>query len=172
VRGRQTIRSAIVRAAALAGVFPLLALPAAGQDDPPAVGLDALLKIPPTMSFEPTRRGHVTKTEWRARFDETRSELATARRQLAETQAKLAEIGSNSSAWTMGAPGLSTVDRERANEAPLDMSLSKEMKQRRAAVERAEARMRELEVEANLAQVPEDWRGNADDAEAVPQASR
>lgn len=172
MQSRQLLRNAIVRVAAPAAAAVLLALPAAGQQEKPAVGLDALLKIPSTVNFEPVERGHVTKTEWRKRFDEARGERDQAKSELAKTQAKLAEIGSSSSAWTMGAPGLSSIDREVANEAPLDMTLSKEMKQRRAEVERTEAQLRELDVEANLANVPEDWRGTPEPSEDAPQASR
>jgi hypothetical protein len=145
---------------------------AAGEDAAPVISLDKLLKIPPTVSFEPTERGHSTKAEWRERFDEANSDLAKARAELAETQAKLAEIGSESSAWTMGAPGLSSVDREVAVDAPLDQTLSKEMKRRRAEVERAERRRAELEVEANLAQVPDDWRGTPQPEDDEAQAPR
>ena len=145
---------------------------AAGEDAAPVIGLDKLLKIPPTVSFEPTTHGHSTRAEWRARFDEADGDLAKARAELAETQAKLAEVGSASSAWVMGAPGLSSIDRDVAVEAPLDQSLSKEMKSRRAEVERARHRRAELEVEANLAEVPDDWRGTPKPEDDEAQALR
>jgi hypothetical protein len=124
------------------------------------------------VQFSPTERGHSTKNEWRARFDESDSALEKARTDLAATQAKLAEIGSTSSAWTMGAPGMSSVDRERAVESPLDQTLSVEMKNNRAAVELAERRRAELEVEANLANLPEDWRGTPKPDSEDSQAAR
>lgn len=153
-------------------LFAFTASAAAAEDAVPAVGLDQLLRIPPSVSFEPNERGHATKTEWRKRFDEADRDLEKARAELAETQAKLAEIGSNSSAWTMGAPGLAPVDREVAVETPLDQTLSREMKTRRAEVERAENRRAELEVEANLAQLPEDWRGTPQPEDDADQALR
>jgi hypothetical protein len=161
VRRWRSIRSAIKLAAVLTAALPALATSAAaGEDGAPAIGLDKLLRIPPSAKFEPSKRGHSTKTEWRERFDQTDNDLAKARAELAETQAKLAEIGSTSSAWTMGAPGMSSVSREKAVETPLDQTLSAEMKRRRAEVERAERSRAELEVEANLANLPDDWRGS------------
>lgn len=166
-------RNALGLAAILAALAWSFATSVAADDDaPPAVGLDQLLKIPPTVSFEPTKRGHSTKAEWRERFDQAHGDVAKAHADLAETQAKLSEIGNASSAWMMGAPGLPNVDREFANEAPLDQALSREMKRHREEVERSERRLRELEVEANLAQVPEDWRGTPQPEAAAPQAMR
>ena len=43
-------------------------------------------------------------------------------------------------------------------EAPLDFQLRQELRRHREEVERLEGRLRELEIEANLAGVPEDWR--------------
>jgi hypothetical protein len=169
----RSIRSAIGLALVLAAALQALTTSAAaGEEAAPVVGLDKLLKIPPSVSFEPTQRGHSTKAEWRERFDEANDDLAKARAELAETQAKLAEIGSESSAWTMGAPGLSSVDREVAVDAPLDQTLSKAMKRKRAELERAERRLAEIEVEANLAQVPDDWRGTPQPEDEEAQALR
>jgi len=168
------MRSAIRLTALLVAALPAFtAVAAAAEDEAPVVGLDKLLRIPRSVQFEPSKRGHSTRTEWRARFDEADADLAKARAELAETQAKLAEIGNTSSAWTMGAPGLSAVNPEVAVDAPLDQTLSKEMKRRRAEVERAERHRAELEVEANLANLPDDWRGTpkpepeSEDAQAL-----
>jgi hypothetical protein len=150
----------------------LVAPAAAGDEAQPAVGLDKLLKIPPTVRFEPTTRGHSTKFEWRERFDEAHAELEKARAELTATQAKLAEKGASSSAWSMGAPGIGNVDRAVANEAPLDQTLSRTLRKNREGVERAERRLTELEVEANLAQVPDDWRGSPQPEADEPQALR
>jgi hypothetical protein len=59
----------------------------------------------------------------------------------------------------MGAPGPSGIDPGSNKDTPLDYSLSTEMRRNRAEVERAERRLTALEIEANLASVPEDWRG-------------
>jgi hypothetical protein len=150
--------------AALAAVAACLAAgqpPALAEDAPPAptVGLDQLLKSPNSLVLEPTTRGQSTKAEWRSRFQEAREELATSRAALAKTQEKLTEVAGGSSAWKMGAPGFSGIDPGSNKDTPLDYSLSSEMRRNREEVERAERRLTELEIEANLASVPEDWRG-------------
>jgi hypothetical protein len=55
----------------------------------------------------------------------------------------------------MSAPGLGAAT---ANENPTDYRLSQELKRGREEVDRAERALHELEVEANLAGVPEAWR--------------
>jgi hypothetical protein len=173
VQRRRSIRRAIQCAVALAAALPLFVTAAAvAEEGAPAVGLDKLLRIPATAKFAPSKRGQNTKAEWRERFDESELALAKARLNLAETQAKLAEIGSKSSAWTMGAPGMSSVNREKAVETPLDQTLSQEMKTHRAALERAESHRADLEVEANLANLPEDWRGTPKPSDEEAQALR
>jgi hypothetical protein len=51
-------------------------------------------------------------------------------------------------------PGMS----DAAAEAPLDYRIRQTINHHRQEIERLERRLRELEVEANLAVVPEDWR--------------
>jgi hypothetical protein len=136
---------------------------------PPKVDLERLLQLPTSLDLEPAARGSANKAEWRERFDTAHSELVAARKALAETQAKLAEVAGSSSAWQMGAPGLGGVDPGRGSrDNPLDFDLSAEMRRNREEVARAERRLAELEIEANLASVPPDWRGSpaADEAAA------
>jgi hypothetical protein len=45
-----------------------------------------------------------------------------------------------------------------AAEAPLDYRIRQTIKRHREEIKRLERQLRELEVEANLAAVPEDWR--------------
>ena len=134
--------------------------PAAVAEDaspPPVVGLDKLLKIPDSLDLEPATRGRTTKAEWRARFEEARAELAAAGAALAETQAKLEEVASETSAWKIGAPGLGPINTGAIQDGPLDYSLSNEMRRNREEVERGERRLTELEIEATLAGVPAEW---------------
>ena len=44
------------------------------------------------------------------------------------------------------------------SDAPLDYRLRNKIRQHKAEVDRLEKRLQDLEVEANLAGVPEDWR--------------
>jgi len=174
---KRSRRGRIGRCAALAAAGACLAAgqPAALAEDappPPTVGLDQLLKIPDSLVLEPTTRGQSTKAEWRARFQEAREELVAARAALAKSQEKLTEVAGGSSAWKMSAPGLGGIDPGVNTDTPLDYSLSTEMRRNREEVERAERRLTELEIEANLAAVPEDWRGlEVPDEPAAAQAS-
>ena len=156
--GRGVVGWCAVGAAALwaaTGAPP--AVVAEDASPPPVVGLEKLLKIPDSLDFEPATRGRTTKAEWRARFEEVRSDLAVARAALAATQAKLEEVGSKTSAWKMGAPGLGPIKSGAIQNDPLDYSLSNEMRRNREEVERGERRLTELEIEANLAGVPPEW---------------
>lgn len=124
------------------------------DDPPPDVGLDQLLKVPDRVHVASERRGGATRSEWRARFEAARAERDDAEAKLAEVRAKLEEKAEDSGSWQMTAPGGAG---PAANEAPLHYRLSQEIRHQREEVERAEKRLRELRVEANLAGVPSDW---------------
>jgi hypothetical protein len=162
-RNRPDRRTVVGCAAAAVALWGLagIACPALAEDSPPPpiVDLDQLLQLPDSLELEPEVRGGATKAEWRARFQSAREDLAAARSALAKTQAKLEEVASGTSAWKMGAPGLGAVDLGANSEAPLDYSLSNEMRRNREEVERSERRLTELEIEAELAGVPRDWKG-------------
>jgi len=133
------------------------------------VELHQLLKLPSNLELEPEVRGGATRAEWRARFQTAREELAAARAALARTQAKLEDLAGDSSAWKMGAPGLGGASTS-ASQGPLDYAISTEMKRNRQEVQRTERRLSELEVEANLAGVPESWRQTEPPAGEATQA--
>jgi hypothetical protein len=56
--------------------------------------------------------------------------------------------------WKVGAPG---VQAAASDNSPVNYGLRQEIKQNREDVARAERKLRELIVEANLAGVPENW---------------
>jgi hypothetical protein len=56
--------------------------------------------------------------------------------------------------WKVGAPG---VQAGASDNSPVNYGLRQEIKQNREDVVRAERKLRELSVEANLAGVPENW---------------
>jgi hypothetical protein len=174
-RRRAGIRALLAAAAGTCALAVLAAFPppAAAEEAtaPPTVDLDRLLRLPQSLDLEPAARGSATKAEWRERFDTARSELAEARAALAETQAKVAEVAGETSAWQMSAPGIGGLDPGAGTrDGPLDYDLSNEMRRNRREVARAERRLSELEIEANLAGVPEDWRGSqASDAASAAQ---
>ena len=60
-------------------------------------------------------------------------------------------------AWTMTAPGLGGGAAAASPETPLDFKLSQDLKRSREELARTERQLQDLEVEANLAGVPEHW---------------
>jgi len=165
---KREIRSLVAAiAVSIATVAPAVA--AAGGSQAP-VALDDLLQLPTSLDLEPTSRGRYSKAEWRERFDEARADLAKAKAALAATQAKIADMAGESSAWKVAAPGLGGLDPGPASEAPLNMGLSTEMRRNREEVARSERRLHELEIEANLASVPAEWRGSRSDPGDQPGA--
>jgi hypothetical protein len=158
--GRRTIVGCAAGAVALWGLVGI-PCPALAEDSPPPpiVDLDQLLVLPHSLELEPETRGGATKAEWRSRFQSAREDLAAARAALAKTQAKLEDVASGTSSWKMGAPGLGATDLGANSDAPLDYSLSNEMRRNREEVERSERLLTELEIEAELAGVPRDWQG-------------
>jgi hypothetical protein len=137
------------------GAFALaVGLAASGSAEEPAkgVGLDQLLKLPPSVSTGVERKGGMTRGEWRSRFDRLEVQLASEQRSLAEKQQERDRVAHSSDQWLMGAPGMTNT------EAPLDYRLRQEITQHKEEIERLKTARDSLEVEANLAGVPEDWR--------------
>jgi hypothetical protein len=157
VQGRAKLRIRPAAAALLAGLVAA-GLPAAAADepDPPSVPLDRLLKLPSSapVQAQVEKRGGSTRGQWQARFAKAREELEAAHQSLEEIRGELEEAAAGE-AWTMTAPGLGAT---AASETPLDFKLSQDLKRCREEVERAERQLQDLEVEANLAGVPEHWR--------------
>jgi hypothetical protein len=145
-------------AAALLGALLAAGLPAAGADEPepPSVPLDRLLKLPSSapVQAQVEKRGGSTRGQWQARFAKAREELESARLALEEVRAELEEAAGGE-AWTMTAPGLGTT---ASLDTPRDYRLSQELKRCREELERSERQLQDLDVEANLAGVPEHWR--------------
>jgi hypothetical protein len=116
-----------------------------------------LLKLPDSVaapSAEP-RRGGKTRAEWQALFRQAQADLDAARKALDDSRKELEEVAPDS-AWSMTAPGL-PVDPQ-PTEKSIDFRLRQEIRRQREEVERAERRQQELAIEANLAEVPEEWR--------------
>jgi hypothetical protein len=148
----------------LALVLGLLLGSPAGAQEPPAApegaattpGLDSLLKLPDSGSYEVDMRGRPTPGEWRELFSGIREDLAKERAKLAEARAELDETASKKDAWKMAPPipGVEIQD----SDSPLDYQLRQRIRRHRAEIDRLERNERELEIEASLAGVPEDWR--------------
>jgi hypothetical protein len=122
---------------------------------PPAVGMDRLLKLPSEYKPDMETRGGATRAEWRERFQKARGEIDTTKHALESAQTKLEEAAADSSSpWRVSAPGAGTSTGESTERYPLTY----EVKRQKEELERAERRLRDLDVEANLAGVPKDWR--------------
>jgi hypothetical protein len=129
-----------------------------GTAEPPGTAepaqLDQLLKLPGGHSYGVDRRGGLSRGEWRTRFLELRTALEAERKALGAAEAKLDEVAGSASNWQMAPlPGL-----EPSPDAPLDYQLRVEIRRHRSEIERLEKKIREVEIEANLAGVPEEWR--------------
>jgi hypothetical protein len=127
-------------------------------ENPPAPGsapeLDQLLKLPSGQDYGVERRGGLSRGEWRARFTELESALASERKGLAEAEAKLEDTAGSTSNWQVApVPGM-----DPSPDAPLDYQLRVEIRRHKSEIERLEKKLRQLEIEANLAGVPPDWR--------------
>jgi hypothetical protein len=139
--------------------------PAGAQAEAPAtppgnIGLDKLLQLPEDLEFDVERRRGLTRSDWLARFDEARASVADARAGLVQAQEKLSQVAGRSDNWSMSPPGLPVEAAESGGDT---YRLRDEVRRWRAEIERAEARLRELEIEASLAGVPDSWRGQGTD---------
>jgi len=137
---------------------------ARGADEPaeapapaPSVPLDRLFELPTGFETRPSeqRRG-AGEAEWRARFAEARATLAQSEAALARAKAELAEQAESANAWSVAPPvgGLP----QGNSDAPMNYELSQRIKRHQRAVDEAKKRLLDLEVEANLAGVPDAWR--------------
>jgi hypothetical protein len=138
-------------------VVPLVAPAAAdveAEPPPKGVTLDQLLTLPSALPVESGQRGGLTRAEWSSRFAEAEAELETAQAELDESLDRLSELVEKTSNWKVAAPG---VQAAPGDDSPVNYGLRQEIQQNRENVARAERKLRDLSVEANLAGVPENW---------------
>ncbi len=145
-------------------------------DEAPAgrIGLDQLLKLPDSLDFGVERRGGRTRIEWRALFEEAQQSVDDAKHGLSDAQARLATVAGRSDNWSMAPPGMPI---ETVEDNPDTRALREEVARWRGEIVRAEARQREVTIEASLAGVPEDWRrsglpAGSDDVSGPPSEHR
>ncbi len=128
--------------------------------------LDQLLTLPKSFGVESDRRGGLTRVEWLARFTAADQALAAAKATLAKSQ-KAMEDAAAGDAWKVAPPGM-----EASAEGTANFALRQEIKRNRGEVARAEKHLRDLAIEANLAEVPENWRHDSvSDATPTESAS-
>jgi len=126
--------------------------PTPGADE---VGLDQLLKLPSSMSFNAERRQGATADEWRSRFRASREAIQEAKDTLEKTRAELDDLASGGGGgnWQVAPPGSNQTEN-----TPMSFKLREELRRGRESLDQAERGQRALIVEADLAGVPEDWR--------------
>lgn len=158
---------------AMLGAALCTSSPVASAQEPPApapeVPLERLLKLPDSVGAPSSqaRRGGKTRAEWLERFEKARADVAKSRQALEDSRKELEEVAPDQ-AWSMTAPGLPA--QSSPSETSIDFRLRQQIRRQREELERAERRLEELGVEANLAGVPEDWRGSS--SEPAPTAAR
>ena len=84
---------------------------------------------------------------------EVHGELEGARATLARAQKELSEMASSGQQWQVSAPGVT-----EPNDSPVSFRLRGEIRDSKELIAAAEKRLRALEIEANLANVPPEWR--------------
>ncbi|HEX5065950.1 MAG TPA: hypothetical protein VFY49_07540 [Myxococcota bacterium] len=141
--------------------------PPAPPGKAPAVGLDSLLKLPPAGSaVGEARVGGATRQEWEQRFATARGDVDAAQKAIDKAQQELGELAKGTENWQMSAPGAQAANAENS---PVSYRLRQEIRKQREELGSAERRLTDLEVEANLAGVPEDWIRPPDAAPAKPK---
>ena len=122
--------------------------PAGGR---PVLSLDSLLS-PRTGEWEKraTLRGGRDRETWRRDFGDARGEVGQFEGQVEEVQQKLRKASAGGD-WSYSPAG--------AGEAvdPEIMKLRAQLRRDRASLDAARSRLRDLEVEASLAEVPDHW---------------
>jgi hypothetical protein len=127
----------------------------APAEQPPAtaVALDQLLTLPSDRTYSVEKKGGLTRGEWRARYGEVRGELQKERAAYEETQVKLEDAAGGQ--WSVNPiPGA----EQDTSRNPVDFQLRTQLRRHREEIDRLERKLRQLDIEANLAGVPEEWR--------------
>lgn len=127
----------------------------APAEAPPTTGvaLDQLLTLPADRTYSVEKKGGLTRGEWRTRYNEVRGDLEKERAAFEETQVKLEDAAGG--AWSVNPiPGA----EQDTSRNPVDFQLRTQLRRHRQEIDRLERKLRQLDIEANLAGVPEAWR--------------
>ncbi len=127
-----------------------------GTAPAPKLGLDSLLTLPSDRTYTIDRRGGQNRGEWRAKFVRARADLAAEHAALEDAERRMDEAA-KSGQWQV-APPIPGQGQTPPGETTLDFKTRQEIKRHHREIERLESRLQDLEIEANLAAVPDDWR--------------
>jgi hypothetical protein len=120
------------------------------------IDLDRLLQLPSTMTFEKQTRHGASSDEWRTRFRESRQAVSQAETDLADARAELDKMAGGSGGggqWQVAPPGANNTEV-----TPMSFKLREQIREGKVNLEQAEKRLRALNIEADLARVPVEWR--------------
>ncbi len=119
-------------------------------------GLDQLLTLPVDRTYTVDRRGGMTQGEWRARFAAIRDDIGEEQAALEAAEQRM-DAAAEGGQWQV-APPIPGQTGAAPGETTLDFKTRQEIRRHRSEIERLERRLREVEIEANLAAVPDEWR--------------
>ena len=122
----------------------------------PRLGLDSLLTLPVGRTYTIERRGGLTRGEWGARFDQIHADLAAEQAALDDAERRMDEAAEGGQ-WQV-TPPIPGQNQTNPGETTLDFKTRQEIRRHRGEIERLESRLQDLEIDANLAVVPEGWR--------------
>lgn len=123
----------------------------------PQLDLERLLRIPPGGVATPDLRGGKDRETWEAEFAEAHGEVRELKARIAETQQELRELAPDDWAFTPTGGGVPS--------DPETLKLRADLRRDRQSLEAARQRLRELQVEASLAGVPDVWKVTPEPAE-------
>lgn len=136
------------------GAQPSGDAPSAGA---PSLGIDALLRPRMPVSASRELRGGRDRRSWLEAFAAARGEVAEYEETVAETQAAIRAASRGDWGYTPAGGGVPS--------DPEVQKLSARLKRDRQSLEAARQRLRDLEVEASLLGVPDEWRDPPSDPE-------
>jgi hypothetical protein len=117
----------------------------------PVLDMDRLLQVPRSGPYPAAElRGGKDRETWTDEFVGARVEVRELRARIEATTTKLREIAPSD--WSFSPSGTG------AQSDPDVIRLRSELRRDRQSLETAERRLRDLEIEASLAGVPDEWR--------------
>lgn len=137
-----------------------------GHAEGASPGFDALLQLPRGfVTTAPRMVAGAAASEWRRRFVQAERDRSEAQTKLEETKRELDGVSLEGGAnqWSIAPPG----GESSPSTSPLSFKLRQQLREDRERIKSTEKAMRGLQIEANLAGVPQSWRTvNPDSAES------
>ena len=160
--GLKTLRSGSSALGALAAFCCAWSLTSAGaaeaEDMLPRASLDDLVRLPASLEVETSRRGGASRAEWHTRFISARTDVTEGKLALEESLTEMEELAEQSSNWKVASPfGQPEPGAEDDNDTPLNYGLKQQIRRKREGIVRADRALLDLQLEANLANVPQEW---------------